>query len=155
MTNRKRPGAANSRHPEPRLATRTDGVERAGTRHVLIYDDSCAMCRTWAERVRHWDRYHRIELVPSHGAEVGSRFPWIVRERLDAAMQLVEPNGTTHEGAGAAEALLRVLPLGRLLAWTFWVPGARAIAARVYRAIAARRCREACAVHGPGRGTRA
>ena len=120
---------------------------------MLIYDDACAMCCTWAERVRRWDCDHRIELVPSHGADVGARFPGIARERLDAAMQVVEPDGKTCEGAAAAEALLRVLPLGRLLGWTFAVPGVRVIAERVYRAIAVRRCREACAVHSAVRET--
>ena len=119
----------------------------AGARHALIYDDTCPMCRKWAARVARWDRNHRIELVPSHGSAVESRFPWIARHELDAAMQLVEPDSTTHAGAAAAEALVRVLPFGRILGGLFAIPGARSVARRVYRAIAARRCRDACSAH--------
>lgn len=124
-----------------------------GARYALIYDDTCPMCRSWATRIARWDRMHRIELVPSHGGAAESRFPWITREDRDGAMQLVEPNGTTHSGAAAAEVLVRVLPFGRLLGGWFAIPGARAIAKRVYRAVAARRCRDACAVH-MGNGAR-
>ncbi len=119
----------------------------AGPRHALIYDDTCPMCRAWAARVERWDRDRRIELVPSHAGDIASRFPWITRRELDAAMQLVEPDGTTHAGAAAAEALVRVLPYGRLVGGLFAIPGARALARNVYRVIAARRCRDACSAH--------
>ncbi len=143
MTNERRGASVRDTgaRPDPRGAAR-----RAG-RYTLIYDDACPMCSTWAERVRGWDRRHRVDLVAAHGEEVCARFPWITRASLDAAMQLVEPDGTTHSGAAAAEVLVRILPFGSVLRLAFVIPGARAIAARVYRAVAARRCRDACAVH--------
>ncbi len=125
---------------------------RGAARHALIYDDTCPMCRVWAERVRRWDRHQRVNLVASHDDTVAARFPWITREQLDAAMQLVEPDGTTHEGAAAAERLAGLLPWGSMLGWVFAIPGARAIARRVYRAVAARRCDRACASHVTRRG---
>lgn len=121
--------------------------DRPAARFALIYDDMCPMCRAWAARVARWDPNHRIELVPSHGGAVQSRFPWITRAELDAAMQLVEPDGTTHAGAAAAEVVVRALPFGSFLGALFAIPGARATAKRVYDVIAARRCRDACAVH--------
>ena len=118
-----------------------------GARYALIYDESCPMCRAWAARIARWDRDRRIELVQSHGGDTAARFPWIPRHELDVAMQLVEPDGTTHAGAAAAEALVRVLPFGRILGGLFAIPGARPVARRVYAAIAARRCRDACSTH--------
>lgn len=59
-------------------------------------------------------------------------------------MQLVGPDGSVRAGARAAPVILRLLPLGRPLAWLFAVPGVPWVAQRVYRVVARNRHRLGC-----------
>ncbi len=59
-------------------------------------------------------------------------------------MHLVSPDGVVLVGAAAAPAILRLLPGGGLLAWTFRVPGVPSLAEVVYRAVARNRHSLAC-----------
>ena len=115
--------------------------------HVLIYDGDCAMCTRWMERVRRWDRDGRIEALPLQSPVVAARFPQLTHDALMEAMHFVEPDGRVSAGAQAAERMLRILPLGGGLGWLFHLPGARRIADRVYRTVAANRARLGCGDH--------
>lgn len=107
-------------------------------RPTLIYDGECGLCRASVEKVRRWDREHRIAFVPFQDKAGVARFG-IAFPALAAAMHLVLPDGRVFAGADAVPELLRFLPGRRWWRWPFLVPGARPVARRVYRWIADRR----------------
>lgn len=116
-----------------------DTIDRA----TLIYDGECGLCRRAVDRVRAWDRDHRLAYVAFQDPSV-ERFG-IALPALAAAMHLVLPDGQVFAGADAAPHILRRLPGKRWLATPFAVPGVMPLARRVYRWIAERRH---CAVRG-------
>lgn len=121
-------------------------------RHTLIYDGECGICRGSVEWVRSQDREGRIDLLPYQDPRVPERFPEIPRKAMEEAMQLVAPDGARREGARAAEELLELLPGWRVLAPLFRIPGVRAVARWVYRAVARNRRRLGCGDHCALRG---
>ena len=114
---------------------------------VVVYDGECGLCRRWVSRLEAWDREGRLELLPFQDESVSQRFPWIPAAAFREAVQVVAPDGRTWSGAGAAEYLTGVLPGGRSVGWLFRLPGARAVADRIYRWVADRRGRDACDRH--------
>ncbi|HYK82413.1 MAG TPA: DUF393 domain-containing protein [Gemmatimonadales bacterium] len=117
-------------------------------RPTLIYDGECGFCRAWVDRVRRWDRDHRVLVVPLQDAPRVAGFG-IPPDALAAALHLVLPDGRVFAGADAAPELLRLLPGKRWWAAAFRVPGVRPLARVVYRWIARRRH---CLVRGPAVG---
>lgn len=109
----------------------------APARYALLYDGECGFCRTWVERVRRRDREGRIEPIPFQ--RVDSKRYGIRRADLEEAMHLVAPDGRVWRGAAAAREVLRLLPGWRWASYALRIPGALAIAERVYRWIARRR----------------
>ena len=105
-------------------------------RPLLVYDGDCGFCRRWIDRWRHVTG-DRVDYAPSQ--EVAERFPEIPRERFDEAVYLMEPGGGATRGA---EAVFRALCHGghpRALQAYRAVPGAAAIAERIYRFVARHR----------------
>jgi predicted DCC family thiol-disulfide oxidoreductase YuxK len=111
---------------------------------TLIYDGECALCRRAVQRLQEWDREQRLAYVPFQDGEAVGRFG-IGLPALAAAMHLVLPDGRVFSGADAVPELGGLLPGKRWWAWGFAVPGVRALARRIYGAIARRR-------HCPVRG---
>lgn len=102
---------------------------------VLVYDDSCALCRRWVGRVKRWDRRDLVRLLPLQDPSA----PQLTRRPRDALRQaahLVRPDGAVFAGAAAARELFRYLPLGWLGRAFFAIPGVLPVAERVYRWIA-------------------
>src|SRR5262245_23160089 len=119
-------------------------------RPVLVYDGGCGFCRRWVERWRGVTG-DEVEYITSDDA--AARFPEIARERLDAAVALVEPGGRVTFGA---EAVFRALATSPARAWPLWlyerVPGAPPLARAFYAAVAANRpllSRVSSALWGP------
>jgi len=106
---------------------------------VLIYDADCGFCRGWIAR---WRRStgDRVRYVPYQRPGVRWRYG-VRRTAARAAAQLIEPDRTHSSGAAAMlGALLRARsPWLRLAARAALMPGARSVAAVVYRYIAAHR----------------
>ena len=111
---------------------------------TLIYDGECGMCRDAVDRLRRWDREHRLRYIPFQDESAVARFG-ITLPALAAAMHLVYPDGRVFAGADAVPELGKLLPGKRWWAWGFAVPGVRPVARRVYRRIAEGR---RCAVRG-------
>lgn len=107
---------------------------------TLVYDGECGFCRRAMERVRRWDREHRLRYVPFQD-EAGVARLGVSLPALAAAMHLILPDGRVYAGADAAPEILRLLPGKGWLAAPFALPGALPIARRVYAWIARqRRC---------------
>ncbi len=83
----------------------------------MIYDGDCAFCFRWVQRWRQITG-DRVDYLPSQDPRLVTRFPELSRERLDAAVHLITPDGSIYSGA---EAVLRSLSMaGRtrcLLRW--------------------------------------
>jgi predicted DCC family thiol-disulfide oxidoreductase YuxK len=114
------------------------------SRPVLLFDGQCGFCRQWVARLRRWDRRGAIQTLPGAERTTLPDLPPISDESLDRAMQLVTPDRRVYPGARALPALLPYLPGGRPLALFFRIPGAQAVADRLYDWISARRHRFGC-----------
>lgn len=111
---------------------------------TLIYDGECGLCQRAVERLRVWDREHRLRYIPFQDVDAVRRFG-LPLPALAAAMHLILPDGRVFAGADAVPELGRLLPAKRWWTWGFAVPGVRAVARRVYARVARSR---RCAVRG-------
>lgn len=118
-----------------------------GRAYTVVFDGNCKVCTRLATVLRNWDRSGQLEVVTSQQQGVMARFPWIPARAYADALQMIAADGTTWQGAAAIEQLLHVLPKGKLIAWIFRIPFARAIADRFYRWFARNRYRLGCGDH--------
>jgi predicted DCC family thiol-disulfide oxidoreductase YuxK len=105
---------------------------------TLIYDGQCGFCRRWIERVRRFDRFGRLEMLPYQSSELETRFPQVSRDACVERIHLVDASGQVYAGAAAAREALRRLPGGWFLALPFRLPGGIPIGDRIYSWIAHR-----------------
>jgi predicted DCC family thiol-disulfide oxidoreductase YuxK len=118
-----------------------------GRPYTCVYDGTCKVCTRFANVLRKWDSGRQLEVMSSQAAGVPARFPWIPTHAYAEALQLIGPGGRTWQGAAAIEALLNVLPKGKLVAWLFRIPLVRALADRFYKWFARNRYRFGCGEH--------
>jgi predicted DCC family thiol-disulfide oxidoreductase YuxK len=112
---------------------------------TLIYDADCPMCRASALwLMRRALAGGALEILPCRSAPRRARFPEITDETCLAAMQLVLPDRRVLSGADAVPELLRRIPRWGWVARLFALPGARPLARRLYRWLAANRMRISC-----------
>lgn len=124
-----------------------DASAGLGRPYTCVFDGTCKVCTRLARALRDWDGGEQIEVVASQAPGVMARFPWIPPRAYADALQLIGPGGRTWQGAAAIEQLLNVLPKGKLIAWIFHVPLARAVADRVYKWFARNRYQLGCGEH--------
>jgi predicted DCC family thiol-disulfide oxidoreductase YuxK len=125
-------------------------------RDVVIYDGKCVFCTSQIERLRKWDRGHRLEFLSLHDPEVARRFSHLTHEQLMREMCIVDRHGRVHRGAKAVRYLSRRLPALWWAAPFLHFPGSLSVWSGLYRAIARRRYRlagaktcddDACRIH--------
>ncbi len=106
---------------------------------LMIYDGNCNFCKFWILR---WQAATagRVDYLASQDARVAEQFPELPRERLNAAVQLIETNGTVFAGAEAVFRTLAYRPRSR---WPLWlyrkVPGVAPVTEAAYELVAAHR----------------
>jgi predicted DCC family thiol-disulfide oxidoreductase YuxK len=110
-------------------------------RATVIYDGECDACTRWAESLAKQNGAGGLDIVSSADPAVRDRFAQIPPAAFAGSLQLVMPNGSRLEGAGAIEELTQMLPGWRWLSPLFRLPFARPIAARIYGWVAAHRHR--------------
>jgi predicted DCC family thiol-disulfide oxidoreductase YuxK len=103
----------------------------------VVYDDRCAFCRRWVERLRRWDRANRLEFLPLQDDRAPA-LTGLRREVLERAAHVVLPSGTVLAGAEAFRAVCPFLPGGLVPHLLLRIPGALPVAERCYRRIARR-----------------
>jgi predicted DCC family thiol-disulfide oxidoreductase YuxK len=116
-------------------------------RYTIVYDGACKVCQGLVRRLVKWDRHHVFEIVPSQGAGVHTRFPWIPERAFAQSVQLIRRDGRTWQGAAALEAIIDQLPKGKLITWVFSIPFVRPLAEKFYRWFARNRYRLGCGEH--------
>ncbi len=109
---------------------------------LIIYDAECAFCRRWATRFKKWSA-EGVEVLPLQD-ERALVMTGKATAELERAMHLVQPDNTVLEGANAVREILRYPAWGWLPRALFRLPGAMAIADRVYAWVALRRRRIGC-----------
>ena len=74
-------------------------------RPLLVFDGDCNFCTWW---VRRWQQMtgDRVDYLPAQDQRIAAQFPEIPRQQFDAAVQLVETDGSVYSGA---EAVFRIL----------------------------------------------
>lgn len=125
-----------------------DSAAMTGTRpYTIVYDGFCKVCTRLAGKLQRWDRNKQMEIVSSQTPGLHARFPWIPEKAYSDSLQFIGPGGRTLQAAEAVEAILRLLPRGKWIAWIFKLPLVHGIADRVYRWIARNRYRLGCGEH--------
>ena len=116
---------------------------------LVIYDDTCAMCRGSARWVRRLDWLRRLDDM---GYSVAvQRYPEIGRGALGDGLRLRYGDGTVALGIDAVRGIAVRTPLGTLGAWALYVPQIRRLGARAYALNAKRRRPEDVACPLPAR----
>ena len=118
-----------------------------GRPYTVVYDGACKVCGRLVKALTAWDTRDEIEVIPFQNTSVLDRFPWIPSEAYAEAMQLVGPGGRTWQGGDAIEQLLKILPAGWAIGWTFSVPGFGPLFGRFYRWFARNRYKFGCGEH--------
>ena len=102
---------------------------------VLVFDGDCGFCRYWIARW-HRETGDAIEYQPYQDPSITARFPELSRERLTRAVQLIEPDGSVSEGAGAVFRALAHAGRGAPLWGYAHLPGVAFVSECTYRVIA-------------------
>jgi predicted DCC family thiol-disulfide oxidoreductase YuxK len=118
-----------------------------GRPYTVVYDGQCKVCGRLVKLLNGWDTRNEIEVIPFQNTSVLDRFPWIPSEAYAEAMQLIGPGGQTWQGGDAIEQLLKILPFGGALGWTFKIPGFGVQFGRFYRWFARNRYKFGCGEH--------
>ncbi|MEK7747813.1 MAG: DUF393 domain-containing protein [Nitrospirota bacterium] len=106
---------------------------------ILIYDANCRFCvssKGWIER---WDINHHIQFLPFQTEEAKKKVPSLAELGCLDAMRLIDANGRVSSGVSAFYEMLPFLPMGKLLALFFRLPGISFFANGLYRVIAKNR----------------
>ncbi|HLG22583.1 MAG TPA: DUF393 domain-containing protein [Candidatus Manganitrophaceae bacterium] len=109
--------------------------------NILIYDSECRFCVIFKEWIEKWDRRKRIRFIPFQSGEAKRRLPELTALTCLDAIRFIDHEGQVSSGVEAFRKLLRLLPMGRLIASLFYIPGFSWLAVRVYRRIAENRYR--------------
>lgn len=129
----------------------------APSRHVVLYDDECAMC-TFQMRVLTWlDWRNALQLLPLSDPSAAVLAPQLSRYDLQEAIHCIARNGRIYRGARCIRFVGMRLPLLIPVALFLWIPGVIQIAEIFYQWVSRNRlllsrvfgCKGACALLPP------
>jgi predicted DCC family thiol-disulfide oxidoreductase YuxK len=104
---------------------------------LLAYDGDCGFCRFCVD---YWAKLTRDRIRYAPFKEIAAQFPDIPIEKFQAAVQLIQPDGSR---SSAAEAVFRVLACVPGYGWLLWLyqraPGFAPASELAYRIVAAHR----------------
>ena len=82
---------------------------------VLVYDGDCRFCMLWVQRWKHTTG-DGVDYLPFQDERVAALCPELARQRLEAAVQFIDGDGSVY---AAAEAVFRCLATHPLRRWPF------------------------------------
>jgi predicted DCC family thiol-disulfide oxidoreductase YuxK len=134
--------------PWDRVAARLRARYPARVEMTILYDGLCGFCRPTVAVLRRLDIRHRIAFldVEQQWPAILEQFPRLTREACLTEMHAVDREGRVFIGFDTYRELARLLPLGWLVLPFLNLPPVRWAGRRIYRAIADRRHRTACAL---------
>jgi predicted DCC family thiol-disulfide oxidoreductase YuxK len=106
---------------------------------LMVFDGDCNFCRRWISR---WQQAtgDRLDYRPFQDAGIAQSFPELPRERFEASVHLIEPDGRVFSGAEAVFRSLAHVPRRR---WQLWLyehaPGVAPVTEAAYRFVARHR----------------
>ena len=109
-----------------------DGKDRA----LLVYDGECAFCRTWVD---HWRTLTADRVQYATSQEIAASFPDVPREKYARAVQLIDDDGTRHEGAAAVFRLYAKRPGFGWMKRLYEAPAVAPVSEWCYRLVARNR----------------
>jgi predicted DCC family thiol-disulfide oxidoreductase YuxK len=113
-------------------------VPMRGRRRRVLYDAGCGVCFEVVRVLARLDVFRRLTWVPSD--EPGALPAGVDPSMAERTILVVDPEtGRSWTRAEAFAQIFAALPLGRLWAWVFLVPGLRAVAGVSYDAFARNR----------------
>ncbi|MCW2949640.1 MAG: hypothetical protein JWN41_653 [Thermoleophilia bacterium] len=107
---------------------------------TIVFDGGCAYCRRQERRIRVLDWTHAFETLDYDRAV--ARWPEVGRGALGDGLRIRFPDESVVVGIDAVRSIALRLPLFTVPALLLWIAPVRAIAAVVYRCIAANRARD-------------
>ena len=108
---------------------------------TLIYDAHCRLCESTKDWVGRWGRYRQIRFLHYEDPQAYALQPDLAGVEYLDAFRFIDNEGRAWVGAQGVLQLLRVLPLGRPIAWILCFPGAYRLVKRVYGWVARNRYR--------------
>lgn len=121
---------------------------------VLVYDADCPACRAsalWLMKRAMLAGATDLALLPSGSPARRRRYPELPEVASKGSMQLILPDGRVLSGTAAVPEIAGRVPRWRWMAALLALPGARAVAPRLYGWIADRRMGLRCRRHTPVR----
>ncbi len=106
---------------------------------VLIFDNSCALCRAFATSIARMGTHDRVRCRPLQDKSVFTDFPQLDRSACMEEIHLVDSDGVVHVGAEVLEVLAEPFPMVRHLSTLLLPTGQTAVEAAHAAASAARR----------------
>ncbi len=116
---------------------------------LALYDAECPFCCWSMAKLLAWDRGRRLAVLPLQDDAAAALLPGMAEAERMASWHLVERSGAVHSGGAALAPLIRLLPLGGLLARL--AERMPRLSERAYAAVSRHRGRLAPAI---GRGAR-
>ena len=107
---------------------------------TVVFDGGCGYCRTQERRIRALDWTRSFETLAYDRA--AQRWPEVRRGALGDGLRVRFPDGSVTIGIDAVRSVAIRLPLLAVPALLLWVPPFKALAAMVYRHVAANRSRD-------------
>jgi predicted DCC family thiol-disulfide oxidoreductase YuxK len=90
-----------------------------GVSATVLFDADCGFCRWSTDKIRRWDRRRSLRFVALQSPEAAKLLSGLEPAARLESWHLVDPPGEVRSGGAAVSPLLRLLPLGRPLAWVF------------------------------------
>ncbi len=106
---------------------------------VLIFDDSCPLCRAFVASLKRMSTPDRVRCRPLQDESVFTDFPQLDRSVCMEDIHLVDTDGVVHVGAAVLEVLAEPYPMVRHLSTLLLPTGQTAAEAAHAVASAARR----------------
>ena len=116
--------------PDPDARPRAD---------VVIYDDSCHLCRDSAKLLNRLDWRGRLAFLPLHDPRVAKRYADLSPEELEKHVYVIDTQGNPHKGSAAVRYLARRLVALWMLAPVLHIPGSMPVWRWLYSQISRRR----------------
>jgi predicted DCC family thiol-disulfide oxidoreductase YuxK len=105
----------------------------------VICDDRCAMVQRLSAVVKRWDKAKKFEFVERSAETYSNRDSYRLLDESKWSLVLIDDLNNKWEGPEAIPFILKNLPLGRLAAVFYILPGTMWLTRKVYKALSRNR----------------
>ena len=105
----------------------------------VICDDRCAMVRRLGSVVKRWDKAKKFQFIERSAETSANRDSYKILDSSRWSLVLVDDLNNKWEGPEAIPFILKNLPLGRLAAVFYILPGTMWLTRKLYKALSQNR----------------